>query len=509
MSSLLCWQVAYFAYAASLSDGIQSIRHPVTELRFRASQSGDGAHRRRGLVVWEGHAQGPRLLLLIGSPGAETYLRTCTGSEPALEEEDLSPAEDPDADPLGGRVPAGRGAVLTRRGITLRVLLKDGLIEPGDSVLSIHYLGKRFVGDLLCDGKIRWVETGQLFNSPSAWATHCKKLINPAKKSGCGWASVKYRGQKLVQYKTSWLHKYQPAAETPLCLALQGLVSEGEEEELGEEEEEEEEEGSRKTGSKSQLEPESSPPEKRGERKECVPVRYHTLGSRDSGRDPHTLVELTAFSAINRFQPFNVAMSSNVLLLLICQNLFMRGLSLVGWYHSHPFSPPHPSLQDIDSQMDYQLKLQGSDFHCHLTRSEICQNLFMRGLSLVGWYHSHPFSPPHPSLQDIDSQMDYQLKLQGSSNGFQPCLGLLCGPYSLGNQGLQSKITPFCVVPPPEQRPNDYGIPVEVEVSSVQDAFLTSDVLHEMGSLNGHAPKDHAYSQILEYVYNQLLTGQG
>ncbi|RXM92534.1 MPN domain-containing protein [Acipenser ruthenus] len=469
----------------SVSLGVQSIRHPVTELRFRASQSGDGAHRRWGLVVWEGHAQGPRLLLLIGAPGAETYLRTCTGSEPALEEEDLSPAEDPDADPLGGRVPAGRGAVLTRRGITLRVLLKDGLIEPGDSVLSIHYLGKRFVGDLLCDGKIRWVETGQLFNSPSAWATHCKKLINPAKKSGCGWASVKYRGQKLVQYKTSWLHKYQPAAETPLCLALQGLVSEGEEEELGEEEEEEEE-GSRKTGSKSQLEPESSPPEKRGERKECVPVRYHTLGSRDSGRDPHTLVELTAFSAINRFQPFNVAMSSNVLLLLICQNLFMRGLSL------------------------------------------------------VGWYHSHPFSPPHPSLQDIDSQMDYQLKLQGSSNGFQPCLGLLCGPYSLGNQGLQSKITPFCVVPPPEQRPNDYGIPVEVEVSSVQDAFLTSDVLHEMmllvefykwapdlvcftepwnqeitfldklkGSLNGHAPKDQAYSQILEYVYNQLLTGQG
>ncbi|MGH0176469.1 UNVERIFIED_CONTAM: hypothetical protein FKN15_018327 [Acipenser sinensis] len=29
------------------------------------------------------------------------------------------------------------------------------------------------------------------------------------------------------------------------------------------------------------------------------------------------------------------------------------------------------------------------------------------------------------------------------------------------------------------------------------------------GSLNGHAPKDQAYSQILEYVYNQLLTGQG
>lgn len=58
---------------------------------------------------------------------------------------------------------------------------------------------------------------------------------------------------------------------------------------------------------------------------------------------------------------------------------------------------------------------------------QICQNLFMRGLSLVGWYHSHPRGPALPSLQDIDSQMDHQLRLQGSNNGFQPCLGIICG----------------------------------------------------------------------------------
>lgn len=51
------------------------------------------------------------------------------------EDEELSGAED--ADP---RAPSGRGSLLTRRGITLRVLLKDGLVEPGDGFLSIHYL---------------------------------------------------------------------------------------------------------------------------------------------------------------------------------------------------------------------------------------------------------------------------------------------------------------------------------------------------------------------------------
>lgn len=35
-----------------------------------------------------------------------------------------------------------------------------------------------------------------------------------------------------------------------------------------------------------------------------------------------------------------------------------------------------------------------------------------------------------------------------------------------------------------QQRPNDYGIPVAVEVTYVQDNFLTSDVLNEMVQLH-------------------------
>ncbi|KAF1636326.1 MPN domain-containing protein, partial [Eudyptes filholi] len=278
-----------------------------------------------------------------------------------------------------------RGAVLTRRGITLRVLLRDGLLEPARGVLSIYYLGKKFVGDLGADGTITWQETGQVFNSPSAWATHCKRLVNPAKKSGCGWASVRYKGQKLDQYKAAWLRKHQPNAPpaeevgrdsppsgtlgcppvrvvgwVPALCCPQSLASEGEEEEMPEEEEEEAtregrapvpepaatkklEEKSKKQQCKSLAEPagtgkvargspgdpglpgsgdgalcfaDHGPPGKRLESKPRVPVRYCTLGTRDSARNPQTLVEVTSFTAINKFQPFNVAISSNVLLLL-------------------------------------------------------------------------------------------------------------------------------------------------------------------------------------------------
>ncbi|XP_059575743.1 MPN domain-containing protein isoform X2 [Alligator mississippiensis] len=426
------------------------------------------------------------------------------GGDECLEEdeEELEAGlDDAEQDGAGKAAGSGRGCLLTRRGITLRVLLKDGLIEPGEGLLSIYYL---FLGDLLPDGKITWQETGQVFNSPSAWATYCKKLVNPAKKSGCGWASVKYKGQKLDQYKAAWLKKHQPNAPA----AEESLVSEGEEEELAEEEEEDTREGkaalaepalgkrleekSKKQPSKGLVEqqsvgsvglsarsallPENGPQGKRLEAKTRTPVRYCTLGTRDSARNPHTLVEVTSFTAINKFQPFNVAISSNVLLLLDFHSHLTRS-EVVGYLGGR--WDTNTQLLTVLRAFPCRTRLGDTD-SAAAVEEEICQNLFLRGLSLVGWYHSHPFSHALPSLQDIDAQMDYQLKLQGSNNSFQPCLALICSPYYHGNPGAESKISPFWVMPPPEQRPNDYGIPMEVEVTYVQDGFLTNDVLQEM-----------------------------
>uniref|UniRef100_A0A3Q3XK02 MPN domain-containing protein n=1 Tax=Mola mola TaxID=94237 RepID=A0A3Q3XK02_MOLML len=413
------------------------------------------------------------------------------------DEEELSGGEEADL-----RSSSGRGSLLTRRGITLRVLLKDGLVEPGDGVLAIHYLGKNFVGDLLTDGKIRWVETGQIFNSPSAWATHCKRLVNPAKKSGCGWASVRYRGQKLVQYKTTWLHKYQPSADM-------SLVSE-------EDDDEDEEEGkasvqaddklkNNKPGlnaGKHMLIPLTDLMVSRRSDRERIPVRYGTLGTRDATRDPHTLVELSAFSAINRFQPFNVAVSSNVLLLMDF-HCHLTTSEVVGYLGGR--WDTNTQLLTVLRAFPCRTRLADRE-SASAVEEEICQNLFMRGLSLVGWYHSHPRGPALPSLQDIDSQMDHQLRLQGSNNGFQPCLGIICGPYYHGNQGVASTITPFWVVPPPEMLLVDYyrSAPDLIHFSQYwcPDTTMMDKI---KGSLSCHAPKDQAYSQILEHVYSQLI----
>uniref|UniRef100_A0A8C3NNE6 Uncharacterized protein n=1 Tax=Geospiza parvula TaxID=87175 RepID=A0A8C3NNE6_GEOPR len=294
---------------------------------------GTGNRTRTGHAPGTGHVPSTRT---PGTQRAPALAAASPGGDECLEEDEdeLEPGlDEAEAEPeVAKAAGAARGAVLTRRGITLRVLLRDGLLEPGRGVLSIYYLGKKFVGDLGLDGTITWQETGQVFNSPSAWATHCKRLVNPAKKSGCGWASVRYKGQKLDQYKAAWLRKHQPNVRPP----EESLASEGEEEELPEDEEEEAaregrvavpepaapkkpEERSKKQQGKGPAEPAGTDGGSAGKRPEVkprVPVRYCTLGTRDSARNPQTLVEVTSFAAINKFQPFNVAISSNVLLLL-------------------------------------------------------------------------------------------------------------------------------------------------------------------------------------------------
>lgn len=74
-------------------------------------------------------------------------------------------------------------------------------------LILFSYQGQKFVGDLLADGKIKSQECETVFCSPSAWATYCKRIINPDKKSNCGWASIKYKGKKLDAYKTIWMKK--------------------------------------------------------------------------------------------------------------------------------------------------------------------------------------------------------------------------------------------------------------------------------------------------------------
>ncbi|EED89082.1 predicted protein, partial [Thalassiosira pseudonana CCMP1335] len=52
------------------------------------------------------------------------------------------------------------------------------------------------------------------------------------------------------------------------------------------------------------------------------------------------------------------------------------------------------------------------------------------GMSVVGWYHSHPTFQPDPSVTDIENQANYQQLKTGS---VCPFVGLIVGTYDNRN----------------------------------------------------------------------------
>lgn len=119
-----------------------------------AGRSGHGRYRGPGGVA--GQTEGARPLCSLSLPTAPESLSPVggAGEEAPDEDEDEVEAEDPErpAGVSGARSCGGGGsgagaggcgapgAALTRRAVTLRVLLKDAQLEPGAGVLSIYYL---------------------------------------------------------------------------------------------------------------------------------------------------------------------------------------------------------------------------------------------------------------------------------------------------------------------------------------------------------------------------------
>uniref|UniRef100_A0A8W7PWQ2 RAMA domain-containing protein n=1 Tax=Anopheles coluzzii TaxID=1518534 RepID=A0A8W7PWQ2_ANOCL len=110
-----------------------------------------------------------------------------------LDESDI-PDEfnDDDADKLG---------YFPGKTITLQMLLGANVLQPGKGAMTIEV--KSLSAICWQHAKQESQETEHQICSTSARAIYRKGIINPDKKSGCGWSSVKYKGRKLDAYKAA------------------------------------------------------------------------------------------------------------------------------------------------------------------------------------------------------------------------------------------------------------------------------------------------------------------
>ncbi|EDV23334.1 uncharacterized protein TRIADDRAFT_27365, partial [Trichoplax adhaerens] len=61
-----------------------------------------------------------------------------------------------------------------------------------------------------------------------------------------------------------------------------------------------------------------------------------------------------------------------------------------------------------------------------VSQTEAFTELCNRGYSVVGWYHSHPYFSPIPSIRDIETQSKYQ---DWFAQGGAPFVGVIISPY--------------------------------------------------------------------------------
>ena len=82
-------------------------------------------------------------------------------------------------------------------GITLKLLIDEGILFPGENCLTVEYKSNITHGSLAECGRIKCTIAGRelTFESPSAFSIYLKRLINPARKADDGWKTVKFEGK--------------------------------------------------------------------------------------------------------------------------------------------------------------------------------------------------------------------------------------------------------------------------------------------------------------------------
>nr|CAG4649131.1 EOG090X020Z [Scapholeberis mucronata]SVE93477.1 EOG090X020Z [Scapholeberis mucronata] len=377
--------------------------------------------------------------------------------DPDIEDEITDCNEDEELSEKKSKTAGG----FTGRGVTLQMLLEDNILKPKEGAMSLEYMGQKFNGDLLADGKIFSAEVQEAFTSPSAWALRCKQIVNPEQKYGCGWSSVRYFGKPLDVYKNQWMRKRRLGQSNSDNLAI--------------------EDGG--TSAFNQSMPNEGEPESELELKENIVainrkiVKHETLGNRSSIDDPHLLVETSAFTNMGKLQPFLV--SINISALVVMEFHCSLTCSEVTGYLAGIWDMNANTLS-VKEAFPYISKSIESKA-CPSTEVKIAQSMETLGLSLVGWYHSHPLVSPTPTVQDIDVQLENQLRLKGTGDqGYRPCIAMISSPFYQIDDPNETHLLCYWVSPPTESRPLELGRPMTMQYNIIFDSSCKDDLASKL-----------------------------
>ncbi|CAO3623634.1 unnamed protein product [Mucor hiemalis] len=149
--------------------------------------------------------------------------------------------------------------------------------------------------------------------------------------------------------------------------------------------------------------------------------------------DPFTLVPVN-FYKTDRSAPFTVSITSESLLVMDF-HAHLAYTEIIGLLGGRIVDDAENGVQELKVEYVFPCRSTSTGIQCEMDPvSEMtARELFeKKGLSVVGWYHSHPTFEPEPSIRDIENQGMYQ-ELFRQPSGLEPFIGIIITPYNSRN----------------------------------------------------------------------------
>ena len=405
----------------------------------------------------------------------------------------------------------------------LKGLIDVGGLKPGPKCLAMTYKANNYEASLAPDGTIYYDK--KAFVSPSAFALYIIHLNNPSRKAVNGWMCVSYGKEKLCDIQARHIQQIHGSPGKSLSarakndILLNLMKEEGAE--LGQKtggqvgqtpeqieahrqavedarrakeaakkarEEKVKEELRARAEKKAKKEAERNQKimEKEAEERRKRAAMYGSDGRTEYSRRRGRRVTSSRFKGdagqslqfvqcrhygsgeCCRRQPFTVEVDIRATLLVdLHAHLTTREIIgyLVGTWDAVKnkiiVKDAYPGRSiAVDSGAFTEAEMDP------VAEVELRTKISAAGLSVVGWYHSHPTFQPTPSMVDIANQCNYQHLFHDNTNGVDPFIGMIVGPYDTGMPSAVSRVSWYYAESPGTER-----MPMSLQVSSVNKSL--------------------------------------
>ena len=378
-------------------------------------------------------------------------------------------------------VPSSAAPEKKRRGtkdgkVIMRRLIERGLVTPGAGVLSTLHNKKETLADLKEDGTVVWHKDGDEnpveFNTVTEFRLAVVRLVNPERKNDNGWDWVRFGDVKLNDLKKQLPPEEAP--EKPVKVPREKKAAKASVQSLTPKKRKKKQLADDK-GYHCAVKVKAAMParEKRASRNATKVNVFDGEGERQGDLQ---MIPCEQYRGSNE-QPFKVTTTAAVELVIDFHSHLCKD-EIIGFLGGS-FDAETKTLRVTRALPARQLKQDHAGVEVELDPEsvpDIVETLTANDERIVGWYHSHPVFATHPSVRDIDNQVNYQMMFDdGGSSMAAPFVGAIVGPYDMRNETASSDVRWFHAV-----HKHGDAEPYELKVEKAGCVDVPSHVVSEL-----------------------------